>query len=194
LILGVKAGDINAAKADINATVMQSENLKEKNRFTEDRAKRADSQTLGNLKIIEYNWGIKKDVSLDGVGRGNTNRISHDVSSDTSLYTSLGGVRDDLTNRKSYDASSDVFDNSISENTAIVKLKNKNVSKNNTTKKVNALTILSAETISLRVLTVRMKNLTVLANFPLTNLLFKVRVADCLLNPSILFLHDILVV
>lgn len=50
---GVKAGDINAAKADINATVMQSENLKEKNRFTEDRAKRADSQTLGNLKIIE---------------------------------------------------------------------------------------------------------------------------------------------
>ena len=50
---GVKAGDINAAKADINATVTQSENLKEKNRFTEERAKRADSQTLGNLKIIE---------------------------------------------------------------------------------------------------------------------------------------------
>ncbi len=30
-----------------------------------------------------YNWGIKKDTSLDGEGRGN-NRISHDVSSDAS--------------------------------------------------------------------------------------------------------------
>ena len=30
-----------------------------------------------------YNWGIKKDTSLDGVGRGN-DRISYDVSSDVS--------------------------------------------------------------------------------------------------------------
>lgn len=30
-----------------------------------------------------YNWGIKKDTSLDGMGRGN-NRISHDVSSNVS--------------------------------------------------------------------------------------------------------------
>ena len=158
---GVKAGDINAAKADINATVMQSENLKEKNRFTEDRAKRADSQTLGNLKIIEnvyrwnyfytpvqigeeivgvriavrdiakgvgmtsesqiYNWGIKKDVSLDGERR-DPKAASPDVSSDTSLDTSLGGVQPVVSN-SSHDASSDVSDNSISENTAIVKLK-----------------------------------------------------------------------
>lgn len=31
-----------------------------------------------------YNWGIKKDTSLDGVGRGTNDRISHDVSSDVS--------------------------------------------------------------------------------------------------------------
>ena len=31
-----------------------------------------------------YNWGIKKDASLDGVGRGTNNRISHGVSSDAS--------------------------------------------------------------------------------------------------------------
>ncbi len=31
-----------------------------------------------------YNWGIKKDTSLDGVGRGANARISHDVSSDAS--------------------------------------------------------------------------------------------------------------
>lgn len=31
-----------------------------------------------------YNWGIKKDASLDGVGRGENSRISHDVSSDAS--------------------------------------------------------------------------------------------------------------
>lgn len=31
-----------------------------------------------------YNWGIKKDASLDGVGRGTNNRISHGASSDAS--------------------------------------------------------------------------------------------------------------
>lgn len=31
-----------------------------------------------------YNWGIKKDTSLDGVGRGTNDRISHDVSSNVS--------------------------------------------------------------------------------------------------------------
>ena len=61
---GVKAGDINAAKADINATVMQSENLKEKNKFTEERAKRADSQTLGNLKIIEKTMNLNSIESI----------------------------------------------------------------------------------------------------------------------------------
>lgn len=31
-----------------------------------------------------YHWGIKKDASLDGVGRGTSSRIPHDVSSDAS--------------------------------------------------------------------------------------------------------------
>lgn len=31
-----------------------------------------------------YNWGIKKDTSLDGVGRGTKDRISNDISSDVS--------------------------------------------------------------------------------------------------------------
>ncbi len=31
-----------------------------------------------------YNWGIKKNTSLDGVGRGTNDRISHGVSSDVS--------------------------------------------------------------------------------------------------------------
>ena len=32
-----------------------------------------------------YNWGIKKDASLDDVGRGTDNRISHGASSDASI-------------------------------------------------------------------------------------------------------------
>ena len=31
-----------------------------------------------------YNWGIKKDTSLDGIGRGTDDRISYGISSDVS--------------------------------------------------------------------------------------------------------------
>ena len=70
-----------------------------------DLAKQGESQI--------YNWGIKKDASLGGVGRGINNRISHGASSDASADTSLDGVRDDLDNRKPYGISSNVSNNNI---------------------------------------------------------------------------------
>ncbi len=44
-----------------------------------DLAKQGESQI--------YNWGIKKDTSLDGVRDDSLNRKSHDVSSDVSAYS-----------------------------------------------------------------------------------------------------------
>lgn len=44
-----------------------------------DLAKQGESQI--------YNWGIKKDTSLDGVRDDSLNRESHDVSSDVSAYS-----------------------------------------------------------------------------------------------------------
>lgn len=43
-----------------------------------------DSVGMRNNKRQIYNWGIKKDASLDGVGRGTNNRIPHGISSDAS--------------------------------------------------------------------------------------------------------------
>ncbi len=50
---GVKNGDIGAALEEIGAIKERSSRQKLDNRFTDERAERADSETLGNLRLIE---------------------------------------------------------------------------------------------------------------------------------------------
>lgn len=50
---GVKAGDVQSVLKDIEATQKKAENQKINNKFTPEKAKQADSQTLGDLRLIE---------------------------------------------------------------------------------------------------------------------------------------------
>lgn len=50
---GVKAGDIRSVLEDIESIKTQAQNRKVNGKLTAERAKKADSQTLGDLRLIE---------------------------------------------------------------------------------------------------------------------------------------------